>query len=66
MKLIDLLSVTDEFTNVSVYDRDYDLLSKYDGKNSIDEELNDLPIYKVGTSEDGIVIIVDSYQVIPW
>lgn len=66
MKLIDLLSVIDDAKNVSVFNRDCELLSTYDGKNSIDEELNGLPIYKVTTSDDEFIVIVDGYSVIPW
>lgn len=66
MTVIDLLPVLDEFKKVSVYNRDCQKLGMYDGRNSIDEELNDYPVWKVTCYENELMIIVDDYLVVPW
>ena len=49
MKLIDLLEVMNESETVIVFDYIGDEIARYDGKNSIPEELNDCGVYKIFT-----------------
>ena len=58
MKLIDLLSVTSEVTNVNVYNLDGDLLTFYDGKNSIDEEYNDIEVFEINVNNNDLEVII--------
>ena len=40
LKLIDLLMVCNDSMTVNVYDNDCELISRYDGRDSIEQELN--------------------------
>ena len=57
MELIDLLSVICEGSRVQVW-KEGELIAEYDGKNSIDEELNALPVKSVWAGLYKIVIEV--------
>ena len=57
MELIDLLSVICEGSRVQVW-KEGELIAEYDGKNSIDEELNTLPVKSVWAGLYKIVIEV--------
>lgn len=46
MKLIDLLEKIDESSNVMIWE-DNEVVSSYDGKNSIDEEYNDREVESI-------------------
>ena len=41
MKLIDVLTLISDYTNVRVFDSNKNELARYNGKDSIPEELND-------------------------
>lgn len=58
MKLIDLLSITSEVTNVNVYNLDGDLLTFYDGKNSIDEEYNNIEVFEINVNNNYLEVII--------
>ena len=58
MTLFDLLNMVDDSTNVSVLNRDGELLGRYDGRNSIDSYLNGRLIYKITSHAKGIDVIV--------
>lgn len=58
MKLIDLLSLTNENTNVNVYDLEGNLISLYDGKNSIEEEYNEIEIHNIKVNNDMLEITI--------
>ena len=58
MKLIDLLSVTSEITNVNVYNLDGDLITFYDGKNSIDEKYNDIEVFEINVNSNDLEVII--------
>lgn len=47
MKVIDILSIYDENSNLTVVNSDDDWLATYDGKNSIDEKYNDCEVIKI-------------------
>ena len=47
MKLIELLEVISEYAEVKILDSDDMEIARYDGKNSIPEELNDREIDSV-------------------
>lgn len=40
IKLIDLLLTCNDSMNVNIFNNDCELISRYDGRDSIDEELN--------------------------
>lgn len=46
LKVKDLLNVLSEETNVYIW-QDDSIIAMYDGKNSIDKELNDSVVYRV-------------------
>ena len=56
MKLIDLLSITDESTNVNVYDLEGNKVAFYDGKNSIDEEYNEIEVYRISAKSNSLEV----------
>ena len=59
MKLIDFLEVVNENTTIKVFDYfTGDLLSVYDGKNSIDSALNNSDIANISAHNSAIEIIV--------
>ena len=58
MKLIELLNVIKDDTCVSVFDEANFLLGFYDGKNSIDEKLNDEKVIEVTATDNEVLITV--------
>ena len=58
MKLIDILSITSESANVNVYDLQNNLITFYDGKNSIDEEYNDIEVFEINVNNNVLDIII--------
>lgn len=58
MKLIELLSVIDEYETVKVYKKGW-TVGMYDGKDAIDEEYNDCKVEKVQTCENKNVIVIN-------
>ena len=59
MKLIDLLCVVDENSNIVVVDTLDNELSIYDGKNSIDEMYNNYDIVSISHKTDAISVMID-------
>lgn len=60
MTLLDLISVVDEGTNVTVIDAMTDIpLAWYDGKNSIPEKLNNAEVVKIDADNDGINVLIN-------
>ena len=59
MKLIDLLSVTNENTNVILFDSNNKVLDIYDGKNSIDNIYNDYDIIEINHTRNDLEIVID-------
>ena len=58
MKLIDLISVCNDCINVDVVSNETaEILSTYDGKNSIDEKYNDCIVVSVSVSINGNLMI---------
>jgi len=57
MKLESILAITSESTNVYIH-QDSEIVSYYDGKNSIDEQYNNLEIVTMWTERDGLHIEV--------
>lgn len=58
MKLIELLEITNESTNVFVRDTEGNDLAMYDGKNSIDEIFNNCEIIDMKVSDNWLVAII--------
>lgn len=52
MKLIDVLEIISEHSQVRVYNSNGDEIARYDGKNSIPECLNNETINKIKAVED--------------
>ena len=59
MKLIDLLSVTNENTNVVLFSLNNEVLDIYDGKNSIDNFYNDYEVIEINHTRNDLEIIID-------
>ena len=59
MKLIDLLSVTNENVNVVLFDLNNKVLDFYDGKNSIDNIYNDYDVIEINHTRNDLEIIID-------
>ena len=59
MKLIDLLSVTNENTNVVLFSLNNKVLDIYDGKNSIDNFYNDYEVIEINHTRNNLEIIID-------
>lgn len=60
MKLHDLISHIDENENVNVYVAGA-LVSRYDGKDSIDHEYNEYDVERISIDPDGIGIDLYEY-----
>lgn len=59
MVLIDILSVINENTNTIIYNPLGEVLSVYDGKNSIETNLNNYEVLEIGINkEKGFLYIV--------
>lgn len=59
MKLESILSITNESTNVNVVDYDTnEVISRYDGKDSIDTELNEKEVISQYIENNELYIIV--------
>ena len=59
MKLIDLLSVTNESTNIVLFDLNNKTLDVYDGKNSIDNIYNDYDVIEIKHTRSDLEIVID-------
>ena len=59
MKLIDLLSVTNENTNVVLFSSNNKVLDIYDGKNSIDNIYNDYGVIEINHTRNDLEIVID-------
>ena len=61
MRLADTLEVYSENDNLSVVNRDDDLICTYDGKNSIPKKYNDYDVIKIyPLSCDTTVVMIDA------
>ena len=64
MKLSELLCIINQSTNISIIDYDTkSLLSKYDGKSSIDVKFNDIEVFKMYAQKNEIFIEILYWQV---
>ena len=59
MKLIDLLSVTNENVNVVLFSLNNKVLDIYDGKNSIDNIYNDYEVIEINHTRNDLEIIIN-------
>ena len=59
MKLIDLLSVTNENTNIVLFDLNNVVLDIYDGKNSINDIYNNYEVIEIKHTRNDIEIVID-------
>ena len=59
MKLVELLSVTNENTNVVLFSLNNKVLDIYDGVNSIDNFYNDYEVIEINHTRNDLEIIID-------
>ena len=59
MKLIDLLSITMDYTNVNVCVLNGDVIASYDGKTSIPEELNNVSVNNISVENNTLQITLN-------
>ena len=60
MKLIDVLWLIPETNFVDIIDKDYNVISFYDGHNSIDEKLNNFEVLEIdATGIKYLIIMID-------
>ena len=59
MKLIDLLSITNENVNIVLFSSNNKVLDVYDGKNSIDNIYNDYDIIEINHTRNDLEIVID-------
>ena len=59
MKLVDLLSVTNENVNVVLFSLNNKVLDIYDGKNSIDDIYNDYEVIEINHTRNDLEIVID-------
>ena len=59
MKLVDLLSVTNENTNVVLFSSNNKVLDVYDGKNSIDNIYNNYEVIEINHTRNDLEIVID-------
>ena len=59
MKLIDLLSITMDYTNVDVCVLNGDVIANYDGKNSIPEELNNVSVNNISVENNTLILTLN-------
>ena len=58
MRLVDLLSVTNENTNIVLFDLNNKVLDIYDGKNSIDDIYNDYEVIDIKHTRNDIEVAI--------
>ena len=59
MKLVDLLSVTNENTNIVLFSLNNEVLDIYDGKNSIDDIYNDYEVIEINHTRNDLEVVID-------
>ena len=59
MKLIDLLSITNENVNVVLFSSNNKVLDIYDGKNSIDNIYNDYEVIEINHTRNDLEIVIN-------
>ena len=59
MKLVDLLSVTNENVNIVLFSLNNKVLDIYDGKNSINDIYNDYEVIEINHTRNDLEIIID-------
>ena len=59
MKLIDILSITMDYTNVNVCVLNGDIIASYDGKNSIPEELNNVSVNNISVENNTLILTLN-------
>ena len=62
MTLLKILSIISEYTNINVINSEYETISKYDGKNSIDEKLNDKEVLEISIKNNELIIMVNELK----
>lgn len=58
MKVIDILEILSDSVEVNIYDEDLTLIARYDGKDSIGEDINDKTIIGIFPKDRGIINIM--------
>lgn len=58
MKVIDILEIISDSVEVNIFDEDLTLIARYDGKDSIGEDINDKTIIGIFPKDRGIINIM--------
>ena len=58
MKVIDILETLSDSVEVNIFDEDLTLIARYDGKDSIGEDINDKTIIGIFPKDRGIINIM--------
>lgn len=58
MRLIDLLLIISDNSNVNILNTDRQILSRYDGRDAIDNALNDNEVLYIESGRNAINIII--------
>lgn len=62
MIVLDVLESVTEYQKVQVLEYyTSEILSEYDGKNSIDEKYNCVPVSRLETEDDTLLIYINNY-----
>ena len=62
MKVIEFLELADENSNCYIVNTDGEMLSVYDGRNSIDTKFNDMYIEKIYPTNSAFTLVVNEWQ----
>lgn len=60
MKVADILNITTDYTNIAIYTTAEEIVSWYDGKNSIDEKYNDADVVQITATDIGLIIYINA------
>lgn len=60
MKVADILNITTDYTTIKIYNLAGELVTMYDGKNSIDKEYNTADIVQITATDKGLIIYINA------
>lgn len=60
MKVIDILSIATDYTNIAIYTTAGEIVSWYNGKNSIDEAYNTADIVQITAIDNKLIIYINA------
>lgn len=60
MQMIDILAVVGDYQTVTVYNTEFDLIGRYDGKNSINEAYNNAVVVQLAAVGDELKVFIQA------